>query len=125
MRISKETLARVIHEEVRKGLRESSTMQVLDPADLVAFAEAWQSLGGPTQEQVKQVLNGDVQYGSMVLTSAIERALEALRGFNEQLDEMLRDYIAEANGDDWDPSEEYRGDGMHPEEQGDDDWRYD
>jgi hypothetical protein len=116
MRINKDTLIRVIHEEVRRGMLNEFGMQDGDPADLVSFADAWVSLGEVIQAQVKQILDGRT---SGVNPQDIELAAERLAGFNADLDDALESYITNSYAE-----SEAAGDGMHADERGDDDWGY-
>jgi hypothetical protein len=64
-----------------------------DVYDLLEFASVWASLGDAVQEQVEAVLN-DIDSAEDQNPNALRLAARQLRGFNEEIDQVLKDAIA-------------------------------
>jgi len=98
MKIDKKMLLKVVNEEVQRSrIVETGEMIMLDPADLIAFANAWRDLGEVIQQQVESVL--DLGPEADANENAIDAALTNLQGFNNQLDEALQGWLDETRGE--------------------------
>ena len=72
-------------------MRASNEMRELDPEELVRFGKAWRGLGDAVAEQVEAVVREGP--AAAANPNAIELAQQRLRGFNQQLDEDLQEWL--------------------------------
>lgn len=89
--LTRKQVRKIVESAARPRRRLNEGVYDTDPADLIKFADRWASLGEPVQSQVKQVLNLGV--GARVNHRAIEHARTQISGYNEQLDQMLDEYL--------------------------------
>lgn len=67
-----------------------SSLYEVESFDLLDFARLWENLGKSIQDQVRWVID-DVD--ADVNPKAIEKAYDALKGINEEMDFALGDYL--------------------------------
>lgn len=108
MKLTPQQLRSIIQEEVRsartrKGLTEAprprrGALFGVSAAELIAFAEAYSSLGAVTTEQLKTIIELGADADPDDINPAAVREISAtLRGINSEIDQALSTWQA-ANG---------------------------
>ena len=97
MKLTRKHLQSLILNEIKSlRLNESRVSQEVytaDPVDLLAFGDAYASLGDNIQEQVRNMI--DLQDPYELTPDAHRYVEERLTGFNEMLDDLISTYTKE------------------------------
>lgn len=93
MGLKADSKGRFKRDEVEAAMAVTSSLWDSDSYELFEFADAWAGLGDAITEQVRKIGDGNREDFDQVNSNAIQEAQRRLKGYNEELDEILNDYM--------------------------------